>query len=444
MSPTSSERTLESVRPAGADTGGGAVESRKRVADSGDAPSFDDAMSRAEGVHLTLDGRVDVAALIALDRPIDQQQAAIDHKRETIEGSRRREEPSERQALETDSGRRASRRAVIASQQKPAEIPVQPTADTSGQSGSGVEIAAGDQSVDTRAMPVNSERLGTTQLAGHDHSRSASHAQAPIGGEVIRSSAVLGTTRGEVAIGGAGSVQPLSSAGGQTGAGTNGESALSDHGGRAALARLVGIGARHQQASHTDRSSSPLRFEQETQVSAQFKRGLAQVLKAGGGELTMRLNPEQLGALRIQVRIGSGVVGVRVEAETEQARELLSRDSATLRAALEARGLEVEFLTIEKPARSAGHIDGQTSDTSSHEDRGSWDSSGDRSHGGDRQSGESGARGRARWSWSGAAVSLGDAAAGAVDPHLARGGRWMEPYAALTEEAGVIRLDATG
>ncbi|MCW5767536.1 MAG: flagellar hook-length control protein FliK [Phycisphaeraceae bacterium] len=443
MSLTSSERTLESVRPAGTETGGGAAESRKRDADSGDAPSFDDAMSRAEGVYVTLDGRVDIAALIARDRPIDQQQAAIDHKRATIEGGRR-EEPSEQHVMERDGMRRASGRAVIASHQKPTESPVQPPVDTSGQNGLRVENPAGDQRGETRQVPVDSERLSTMQPARHEDSISASHAQVPIGGEMLRSGAVLGTARGDVVIGGAGSVQPPSHAGGHSGAGGNGESALSDHGGRAALARLVGIGARHEQAAQTDRPSSAFRFEQEAQVSAQFKRGLAQVLKAGGGEITMRLNPEQLGALRIQVRVGSGVIGVRVEAETERARELLIRDSATLRAALESRGLDVEYLTIDKPARSAGQIDGQTSETPPHEDRGAGDMREDRSHGGDRQSEDAGAQGRARWSWRGAPESLPDAAAAAIDPRLAYGGRWLEPQAALAEIAGVIRLDATG
>ncbi|MBX3361849.1 MAG: flagellar hook-length control protein FliK [Phycisphaeraceae bacterium] len=434
---------MESVRPAGTETGGGAAESRKRGADSGDTPSFDDAMSRAEGIYVTLDGRLDVAALMALDRPIDQQQAAIDHKRATIEGSRR-EEPSEQLTVVNDGGRRTSGRVVTASHQKPAEIPVPPPADRSGQNGFGIEIPAGEPREDPRAMPVSSERLGTTQPAKHDQLASPLHAQVPIGGEVIRSGAALGASRGEVAVGGVGSVQPVSSTGGQMGAGTNGESALSDHGGRAALARLVGIGARHEQAAQTDRPASALRFEQETQVSAQFKRGLAQVLKAGGGEITMRLNPEQLGALRIQVRVGSGVIGVRVQAETEQARELLIRDSATLRAALESRGLDVEYLTIDKPARSAGQIDGQTSETPPHEDRGAGDMREDRSHGGDRQSQDAGAQGRARWSWRGAPESLPDGAAGAIDPRLAYGGRWLEPHAALAEVAGVIRLDATG
>ncbi|MEM7621699.1 MAG: flagellar hook-length control protein FliK [Planctomycetota bacterium] len=75
--------------------------------------------------------------------------------------------------------------------------------------------------------------------------------------------------------------------------------------------------------------------------------GLASLVKTKGGTLTIRLNPESLGAVRVQLDMKEGVVSARVEAETDSARALLESGVDRLRAALEARGLRVERVQVE-------------------------------------------------------------------------------------------------
>ena len=78
----------------------------------------------------------------------------------------------------------------------------------------------------------------------------------------------------------------------------------------------------------------------------QAQRGLAQALQRKDGEVTLRLHPEALGKLTVQVRVEASTVQARVEATTEAAREVLMSHTPALRAALESRGLEVQRIEI--------------------------------------------------------------------------------------------------
>lgn len=188
---------------------------------------------------------------------------------------------------------------------------------------------------------------------------------------------------------------------------------------------------------------SPFKLEQESALAAQVTRGLAQVLKGGGGEITLRLRPEHLGEVRAQVRIENGVVGVRIEAASEEARSLLERDTVTLRRALEARGLEVEHVRVEGPARSAERTGEASSETArEREDRAPENSGEDRPADRDRQSHEDGAQGRAHMRMAGGVVReapiVPDArcASGVEERIVGSGVSW-------TGSDGVLRLDAT-
>ena len=81
-------------------------------------------------------------------------------------------------------------------------------------------------------------------------------------------------------------------------------------------------------------------------VTAQVGRGLAAALKQSG-TVTLRLNPEAMGQMRIRLDIAEGRVTARFEVENDQARELLSSGLHHLRSALEARGLGVDGLHVE-------------------------------------------------------------------------------------------------
>ena len=82
-------------------------------------------------------------------------------------------------------------------------------------------------------------------------------------------------------------------------------------------------------------------------------RGLSAVLNQRGGVMTMRLDPPELGQLRIQMTIARGMVTAEFHPTTAQAQALLDQSLATLRTALEAQGLGVERLTVQAIQPSA-------------------------------------------------------------------------------------------
>lgn len=117
----------------------------------------------------------------------------------------------------------------------------------------------------------------------------------------------------------------------------------------------------------------------------QAQRGLAHALQRKDGEVTMRLHPEALGKLTVQVRVEASTVHARVEATTEAAREMLMSHSPALRAALESRGLEVQRLeiTLAPEARSES---GPRFAMSDDADRHAGSNPGQADHGGGRGS----------------------------------------------------------
>ena len=84
-------------------------------------------------------------------------------------------------------------------------------------------------------------------------------------------------------------------------------------------------------------------------ITEQVIRGLRGVVNQRGGSLTIRLQPPDLGALRIDVQMTGSVVRVAFDAATDAAREMLSRQMGTLRQALESQGLSVERLQVQAP-----------------------------------------------------------------------------------------------
>jgi len=69
--------------------------------------------------------------------------------------------------------------------------------------------------------------------------------------------------------------------------------------------------------------------------------------ESGQREVVLRLQPESLGELRVQVGLDGESVTARFEATTAEARDLLHASLATLRSSLEARGLHVEKLHVQ-------------------------------------------------------------------------------------------------
>ncbi len=85
-------------------------------------------------------------------------------------------------------------------------------------------------------------------------------------------------------------------------------------------------------------------------------RGLSASLAQRGGTMTMRLMPESLGAMRIQMDVQQGSVSVSLDVASVQAHRLLSESIDTLRASLEAKGLAVEKLGVNLTPGGNGSI----------------------------------------------------------------------------------------
>lgn len=97
-----------------------------------------------------------------------------------------------------------------------------------------------------------------------------------------------------------------------------------------------------------------LKFEDEPDGAKQVVRGLAAALRHGDGKVTLRLAPDHLGLVTVDLHVDGEAVSARLRAESESARSLLEKSSTELRAALEARGLSVERIDIEGPQPTRG------------------------------------------------------------------------------------------
>lgn len=146
---------------------------------------------------------------------------------------------------------------------------------------------------------------------------------------------------------GAGAIQSASAAapGRRSGADAHLPRWMSPHGGATA-------GGSSRAAHATGRSEA---------FAAQVSRGLAAAMSRGAGDVTLRLNPESLGFLRVKLEVRPEGVAARFEASTDAARRLLVQNSETLRAALEARGWEsaeirVALLEEADASRSAAEL----------------------------------------------------------------------------------------
>ncbi|MFM7133563.1 MAG: flagellar hook-length control protein FliK [Planctomycetota bacterium] len=84
-----------------------------------------------------------------------------------------------------------------------------------------------------------------------------------------------------------------------------------------------------------------------TPAAAQLAAKGAELLaNQRGGTITMRLDPPELGAMRIEIRIAQGAVFADFEAQNPEARALLESNLSMLRRRLESQGLAVERLTV--------------------------------------------------------------------------------------------------
>jgi hypothetical protein len=84
----------------------------------------------------------------------------------------------------------------------------------------------------------------------------------------------------------------------------------------------------------------------DERFTGRIVRGLTTMINQRGGAMTMRLDPPELGQLRVQMTISRGIVAAQFTASTAQAHALLDKNMATLRLALESQGLTVDRLSV--------------------------------------------------------------------------------------------------
>ncbi len=89
------------------------------------------------------------------------------------------------------------------------------------------------------------------------------------------------------------------------------------------------------------------RAMQRQQVLAQVQRGLASILNTKGGTMKIRLTPEHLGEVNIQLSTKDGRVNVQIQAKNESTRSMLSEGLEGLRSDIEARGAIVDKLQVD-------------------------------------------------------------------------------------------------
>jgi flagellar hook-length control protein FliK len=92
-------------------------------------------------------------------------------------------------------------------------------------------------------------------------------------------------------------------------------------------------------------------------AAGRILRGLSAMIHQNGGSMTMRLDPPELGSLRIQMSISNGSVSATFTPGNAAARGLLEQNMSQLKAALESQGLFVDRLSIQtaSPSQTNAH-----------------------------------------------------------------------------------------
>ncbi len=115
----------------------------------------------------------------------------------------------------------------------------------------------------------------------------------------------------------------------------------------AAASGSTATAARHGEvataaATATSRSDLAAQARLIHRISKAFTK-----LSAAGGQVRMRLHPEHLGSVQLEMRVSGRNVEARVTADNEAARSALQQQLSELRQRLESQGLQVQRLEVE-------------------------------------------------------------------------------------------------
>lgn len=92
----------------------------------------------------------------------------------------------------------------------------------------------------------------------------------------------------------------------------------------------------------------------QTKIVAQVQRGLASLMRSASGEMTVRLTPERLGELKIEMKRSGDQLSVRLTTQSSEASELLRSGTEELTQLLRTKGVNIERVHVEHQQADAG------------------------------------------------------------------------------------------
>jgi flagellar hook-length control protein FliK len=119
-----------------------------------------------------------------------------------------------------------------------------------------------------------------------------------------------------------------------------------EFGGLFAGGRAFGVGFGTPAKGKTAVGVASAKGESKEQIQAQISRGLAAALRQKGGVMSLRLNPEHLGSMKIDLTIEGGRVTATFDAQSEQARQALRDGVDGLKRSIEEAGLTVKSIDV--------------------------------------------------------------------------------------------------
>lgn len=115
------------------------------------------------------------------------------------------------------------------------------------------------------------------------------------------------------------------------------------------IAALGALGSRPSRVRLIEESTPTQNTSRQASLPDQVSRGLATLLRHQGGSVTLRLTPESLGQIKINLKIEEGHVWATFEPSSDASRDAITHSLASLRTSLESRGLVVERLDLASP-----------------------------------------------------------------------------------------------
>jgi flagellar hook-length control protein FliK len=93
-------------------------------------------------------------------------------------------------------------------------------------------------------------------------------------------------------------------------------------------------------------SGAPVTPAEQTRFVQRVAKAF-QTAQARGGELQLRLSPPALGSLKLEIKLQDGVMSARVEAENQNAKQMLVDNLPVLKERLAEQGIQVEKFDVD-------------------------------------------------------------------------------------------------